>query len=241
MTPGAPAYRLAGVRHRYGGRVVLDVPALEIARGETLALVGPSGAGKTTLLRLLQFLEGPTEGQMEYGGAPVVFPVPLATRRTVTTVFQRPLMLDRSVRDNVAFARRLRGRCDDEDIDTLIGRLALTPLASAPARLLSGGELQRVALARAIATGTEVLLLDEPAANLDPANVALVESIIREQQERGSTLVLVTHNVYEAKRLATRTAVLLDGQLVEAGPTATVFTSPADPRTHAFLRGDLIY
>ena len=241
MTRGAPAYRLIGVRHRYGGRVVLDVPALDIARGETLALVGPSGAGKTTLLRLLQFLERPAEGRLEYGGEPVAFPVPLATRRTITTVFQRSLMLDRSVRDNVAFARRLRGRRDRGDIDTLIDRLALKPLARSSARVLSGGELQRVALARAIASGADVLLLDEPAANLDPANVALVESIIREQQERGATLVLVTHNAHEARRLATRTAFLLDGQLIEVGVTSTVFTSPADPRTHAFLRGDLIY
>jgi len=235
------AYRITGLRHRYGNRIVLDVPALNIVRGETLAVIGPSGAGKTTLLRLLQFLERPTEGRIEYAGAPAVVPVPIEISRTVTTVFQRSLMLDRSVRDNVAFGRRLRGSRELADVDALIERLALKPLAKAPALSLSGGEMQRVALARAIATGANVLLLDEPAANLDPRNVAIVEAMIKELQARGTTLVLVTHNTHEARRLASRMLVLLDGQMIEVGPTVTVFDSPSDPRTHSFLRGDLIY
>lgn len=234
-------YRITGLRHRYGDRVVLDVPALEIARGETLAVIGPSGAGKTTLLRLLQFLERPSEGRIEFAGVPAVVPVPIETSRTVTTVFQRSLMLDRSVGDNVAFGPRLRGNREVADVDMLLERLALTHLSKAHARSLSGGEMQRVALARAIATGADVLLLDEPAANLDPRNVAIVEAMIKELQARGTTLVLVTHNTHEARRLASRTLVLLDGQMVEVGPTGTVFDSPADPRTGSFLRGDLIY
>ncbi|MCX6539873.1 MAG: ATP-binding cassette domain-containing protein [Acidobacteria bacterium] len=241
MSGTGPAYRITDLRHRYGSRIVLDVPALDIARGETLAVIGPSGAGKTTLLRLLQFLERPTEGRIEYAGTPAVFPMPIEISRTVTTVFQRSVMLDRSVRDNVVFGRRLRGSRAFADVDALIERLALQHLAKAPARSLSGGEMQRVALARAIATGADVLLLDEPAANLDPRNVAIVEAMIKELQGRGTTLVLVTHNTHEARRLASRTLVLLDGQVIEVGPTATVFDSPADPRTRGFLRGDFIY
>ena len=235
------AYRVTGLRHRYGERVVLDVPALDIARGETLAVIGPSGAGKTTLLRLLQFLERPTEGRIEYAGTPAAYPVPIEISRTVTTVFQRSLMLDRSVRANVAFGRRLRGSRELADVDALLERLALSRLAGASARSLSGGEMQRVALARAMATRAGVLLLDEPAANLDPGNVAIVESMITELQEKGATLVLVTHNTHEARRLASRTLVLLDGRMVEAGPTAAIFDSPADPRTRKFLSGELVY
>ena len=235
------AYRVTGLRHRYGERVVLDVPALDIARGETLAVIGPSGAGKTTLLRLLQFLERPTEGRIEYAGAPTSFPMPIETSRTITTVFQRSLMLDRSVRNNVAFGCRLRGSREFADVDALIERLALNHLAKAPARSLSGGEMQRVALARAMATRADVLLLDEPAANLHPRNVGIVEAMIKELQGGGTTLVLVTHNTHEARRLASRTLFLLDGQVVEVGSTATLFDSPADPRTRKFLSGELVY
>jgi len=241
--PGAAAvlYALKGVRQRYGRRVVLDIPALDIQSGETLGIIGPSGAGKTTLLRLLQFLESPSEGTIAFDGARVDAAAGVGTVRRVSTVFQRPVMLTRSVRENVIFGRRLRGRVDAGGVDGLLVRLALAGLAETPAHTLSGGEAQRVALARAIATGAEVLLLDEPAANLDPGHVARVEAVIREQQADGRTIVLVTHNAHEARRLATRTMFLLNGQVVECRPTAELFDSPADPRTRAFLDGELVY
>ncbi len=236
-----PAFALLGVRHRYGERTVLDIGRLEIARGETLGIIGPSGAGKSTLLRLLQGLERPTEGTVEVDGAPLPFPVPLSTSRRITTVFQRPLMLDRSVRDNVTFGLRLRGRKDRHAIGPLLERLALDHLAGANAKRLSGGEIQRVALARAMAVEPDVLLLDEPAANLDPAHVARVEALIRDAQSRGATIVLVTHNTHEARRLAHQTLLLMDGAVVETGPTAAFFESPTEARTRAFLAGEVVY
>ncbi|MEW5983188.1 MAG: ATP-binding cassette domain-containing protein [Acidobacteriota bacterium] len=239
--PGIPVYALAGIKHRYGRRIVLDLPALEVARGETLGVIGPSGAGKSTLLRLLQLIERPTEGTIRVDGTDVALPARAEQIRRITTVFQRPIMLDRTVRDNVAFGLRIRGRRDDELVERLLERISLSRLAGAPARSLSGGEVQRVALARAVATGSDVLLLDEPAANLDPGNVALVESLIREQQEAGRTIVLVTHNTHEARRLADRTLLLLEGRPVEVGPTAGLFEAPQDSRTRGFLAGELIY
>jgi len=236
-----PAFALAGIRHRYGARIVLSIPQLAIARGETLGVVGPSGAGKSTLLRLLQGLERPTEGTIDVDGAPMAHPVPLALARRITTVFQRPLMLDRSVRDNVLFGLRVRGRRDRAPADPLLERLGLAHLANAQARHLSGGEIQRVALARAMAIEPDLLLLDEPAANLDPANVARVEAFIRDAQSRGTTIVLVTHNTHEARRLAHRTLLLIEGAVVETGPTAAFFDSPAEARTRAFLAGELVY
>ena len=220
---------------------MLSLPRLAIPRGETLGIIGPSGAGKSTLLRLLQGLERPAEGRILVDGTPMPHPLPLPLARRITTVFQRPLMLDRSVRDNVVFGLRLRGREDRALADPLLERLGLSHLATAQARHLSGGEIQRVALARAMAIEPDVLLLDEPAANLDPANVARVEAFVRDAQTRATTIVLVTHNTHEARRLAHRTLLLIEGAVVETGPTAAFFESPAEARTRAFLAGELVY
>jgi tungstate transport system ATP-binding protein len=120
--------------------------------------------------------------------------------------------------------------------------VGLSHLAQANARTLSGGEIQRVALARALVIEPTVLLLDEPTANLDPYNVKLIEQIITEvNREAGTTVVLVTHNVFQAKRLAHRTGLLLEGRLVEIAETATFFSAPTDPRTRAFVQGDMVY
>lgn len=240
--PTEAVYRLEGVQQRYQGRLVLDVDSLEIRRGETLAVIGPSGAGKTTLLRLLQFLERPSAGAMWFEGREVDGERPLADRRRVSSVFQRPMVLARSVRANVAFGLQVRGRRDEHrQVDLLLEALGLAPLAGARAPSLSGGEIQRMALGRALAFDPEVLLLDEPTANLDPRNVRVVEDLVRERQARGVTVVLATHQVFQARRLAARTALLLDGRIVEVAPTPQLFEDPADPRTRAFLTGDMVY
>jgi tungstate transport system ATP-binding protein len=241
VTAQPPVFELADIRHRYGARTVLAIPRLSVGRGETLGIIGPSGAGKSTMLRLLQGLERPSEGAIHVDGAPMTHPVPLNLARRITTVFQRPLMLDRTVRDNVLFGLQVRGRRDREKVGPLLERLGLAHLAGAQARRLSGGEIQRVALARAMAIEPDVLLLDEPAANLDPANVARVEAFIRDAQSRGTTIVLVTHNAHEARRLAHRTLLLIGGTVIEARATAKFFESPADPQTQAFLAGEFVY
>jgi tungstate transport system ATP-binding protein len=238
-------YRLAGVTKKYGDRSVLRVEELEIWRGEILALVGPSGAGKSTLLRLLNFLEPPTTGTIRFLDTectPERMP-PLALRRRVTTVFQRPILLNRNVVSNVAYGLRLRGRAtSDPLVRETLERVGLAPLARQRARTLSGGEAQRVALARAMVLQPDVLLLDEPSANLDPYNVGLIEETVRTlNRERGTTLVLVTHNVFQAKRLAHRVGLLLEGQIAELADVGVFFESPRDPRTAAFVRGDMVY
>jgi tungstate transport system ATP-binding protein len=235
-------YQLRGVTRAYGGRRVVDVEALDIERGEILCLVGPSGSGKSTLLRLLNFLEPPTSGTILFDGQPIPPELPLALLRRVTTVFQRPILLNRSVRDNVAYGLRLRGLSLDGRVDEALDRVGLTAFAHHPAHKLSGGELQRAALARALVLDPEVLLLDEPTANLDPYNVGLIESIVRQQnRERGTTVVLVTHNVFQARRLASRVGLLLEGKIVEVAPVEPFFNSPRDPRTAAFVRGEMVY
>ena len=240
-----PIYQLRSIAKEYNGRRVLHVERLDIHRGEIFALVGPSGAGKSTLLRLLNFLEPPASGSIHFLGAEFSAsqPMPLRLRRRVTTVFQRPILLNRSVWANASFGLRLRGQRDAaRQIQMALEQVGLGDLARERARTLSGGEAQRVALARAMVLQPEVLLLDEPTANLDPYNVGLIEDIVRSlNRERGTTLVLVTHNVFQARRLAHRVALLLEGQIVEVAGVDSFFQSPRDPRTAAFVRGEMVY
>jgi tungstate transport system ATP-binding protein len=235
-------YQLNDVKQIYAGRAVLDVERLSVTAGEILALVGPSGAGKSTLLRLLNFLEPPSAGTIIFDNQPVPAQTPLALVRRVTTVFQRPLLLSRSVRDNVAYGLLLRGETADGRVDESLERVGLGGLAGQAAHKLSGGEMQRVALARALVLRPEVLLLDEPTANLDPYNVGLIESIVREQNAtHQTTIVLVTHNVFQARRLARRAGLLLGGKLIELASTADFFERPRDSRTAAFVKGEMAY
>ena len=235
-------YQIECLQHAYAGRTVLDIGRLEVNAGEVLALVGPSGAGKSTLLRLLNFLETPTAGTILYQGKAITGHVPLEIRRQVTMVFQRPALRRATVRENVAYGLRLRGISLDGAVDEMMERLGLLPFARQPAHTLSGGEMQRVAVARALLVKPRVLLLDEPTANLDPYNVGLIEEIIRaDNAARGTTIILATHNIFQARRLAQRTGLLLSGKLVELADTTSFFNSPADPRTAAFVRGEMVY
>ena len=213
-----PIYQLQHVQKAYDGRVVLDIDALAIGRGEVLALVGPSGSGKSTLLRLLNFLEPPTAGALTFDGRAVGDDLPLSERRRVTAVFQRPALLRRSVAANIGYGLGLRG-----------GKL--------PA-----GEAQRVAMARALLVRPDVLLLDEPTANLDPYNVGLIERLVAEEQRAlGMTVVWVTHDIFQARRAADRVAFLLAGRLVEVAAAEAFFNTPATAQAAAFLRGELVY
>lgn len=239
-------YQLHHLKQIYGERTVLQIDRLDVYAGEILAIVGPSGAGKSTLLRLLNFLEQPAGGYLTYGESILNGSMPsLELRREVTTVFQQPVLLSRSVAANVAYGLKVRGANKEkigQAVNHALERVGLSHLAHASARTLSGGEAQRVALARALVIRPTVLLLDEPTANLDPYNIKLIEEIVSEvNQTQGTTVVLVTHNIFQAKRLAHRTALILDGRLVEIADTPTFFTTPGDPRTLAFVQGEMVY
>ncbi len=240
-----PIYRLEEVRVVYGGREVLTIDSLTIQKGEVLAVIGPSGAGKSTLLRLLNFLEAPTSGMILFNGKKfdAQNAVNLEERRKVTTVFQHPLLLSRSVWDNVRYGLMLRGIHEQNgSVQAALDRVSLGSLAQQRAKTLSGGEAQRVALARAMVVKPEVLLLDEPTANLDPYNVGLIEKIVTDlNRGQNTTLILVTHNVFQARRLAQRVVFLLDGKIIEVGDVETIFNLPNDERTAAFVRGEMVY
>lgn len=241
----AVIYALSEVTRRYQHRTIIDIDTLEIHEGEIVAIVGPSGAGKSTLLRLLNFLEPPSTGILYFQKHPFSAEqsIPLALRRTVTTVFQRPVLLQRSVIGNVRFGLQLRGKYQEQAVvNDALKTVGLLDLAAQPAQTLSGGEAQRVALARAIVVQPRVLLLDEPTANLDPHNVTVIEAAVRQlNQQTGCTIVLVTHNLFQARRLADRVALMLDGQIVEITDVQTFFEHPSEARTAAFVRGEMVY
>ncbi len=240
-----PLYTLDNLVKRYGNREVCHIDHLEISRGEVLGIIGPSGSGKSTLLRMLNLLEPPTSGSLTFGGASFSSgsSVPMSIRRKMTMVFQNPLLLNTSILSNIAYGLKLRGeRNAKARAREMLERLGLNELAKEHRSTISYGEAQRVALARALIIQPEVLLLDEPTANLDPYNVALLERMVAEaNRELNTTIILVTHNVFQAKRVAHRVALLLEGNVVEVGTTEEVFSDPRDPRTRAFIQGEMVY
>lgn len=236
-------YQLSQLIKTYNGRTVLSIDQLTIQQGEILTILGPSGAGKSTLLRILNFLESPSSGEIRFVGQcwQDHRTVPLEIRRQVTTVFQRPILISCGVQANIALGLQWRKQPKTE-VSKVLAQVGLEHLAKQPAQNLSGGEAQRVALARAIVLKPAVLLLDEPTANLDPSNARIIEEIILQlNREKNTTIVLVTHNIFQARRLGQRIALLLDGQIVEIGATEAFFNSPVDERTRAFIHGDMTY
>jgi tungstate transport system ATP-binding protein len=239
-----PLYRLLNTSQHYGGPFRLRIGQLEVQAGEVVGLLGPVGSGKSTLLRLLAGLEPPCGGEAWFGDDRLDGPgLPLSVRRRVTLAFQHPRLLTGTVRSNVEYGLRLRGnRWRPGVVDGLLDRLGLAGIASQSSRSLSGGQAQLVALARALAVEPQVLLVDEPTAHLDPALVALVEGVIAERNRvQGTTVVWATHNLFQARRVAHRVGLLLDGDLVEVAPTRMFFEAPCDPRTAAFVRGEMVY
>ena len=226
-----PILGLQDVRVVYGGRPVLDVPALAVRSGELLAVIGPNGAGKSTLLRVLAFLERPLRGIVTFQGRALGREAErLAVRRRMASVFQEPLLCDASVGANVRLPLRFRGldrALAERRAAPWLERLGIAPLAARAAATLSGGEAQRTSLARALASEPEVLFLDEPFAALDPpTREGLLDDLGPILADARTTTVFVTHDRTEALRLGDRVAVLLDGALAQLGEPAAVFGAP---------------
>ncbi|CAA9295061.1 MAG: hypothetical protein AVDCRST_MAG77-5111 [uncultured Chloroflexi bacterium] len=239
-TPHAAILAAEGLRVKHGQRVTLDVARLEVAEGELLALLGPNGAGKSTLLRCLALLERPEAGVVTFHGRPLAWRDALAYRRRTATLLQEPALLDTSVFENVAVGLKLRGVARAEiapRVAAWLDRLGIGGLARRAARTLSGGEARRVSLARALVLEPEVLFLDEPCVGLDaPTRSSFIGQLAAILDEQRLTAVLVTHDQAEARALADRVAVLLDGRIREMGPVAAVLDAPEDSAVAAFLR-----
>ena len=216
-----------------GTRVLRDVD-LTIGRGTCTFILGPNGAGKSTLLRVLHGLARPTAGVVTWGGG---------TTRPAghAMVFQRAVLLRRAAAANIRYALTLAGVTGaeaDARIADALAEVGLSALAARSARVLSGGEQQRLALARAWALRPEVLFLDEPTASLDPKAARAVEDIVRGIHARGTTIVMTTHNLAQAKRLADDVVFLHEGRLAERSPARDFFASPRTSEAAAFLEGE---
>jgi tungstate transport system ATP-binding protein len=218
-----------------GHVTILDHASIGFGRGAPTVLIGPNGSGKSTLIRIAMGLIAPTAGRVTWGG------LAETSGSRLAMVFQRPVMLRRTVAANVAYALVSAGRVvRPSHIRELLQRVGLADLADRPARRLSGGEQQRLALARALARVPEVLFLDEPTANLDPASTRAVEDIVGAVASSGVKIVMATHDLGQARRLAGDVVFLARGRVVEHTPADRFFTGSMTPEATAFLRGDLV-
>ncbi|MBX9741064.1 MAG: ATP-binding cassette domain-containing protein [Beijerinckiaceae bacterium] len=225
------------VCYAVGGTQILRSLDLTIAPGAPSAIIGPNGSGKTTLLRMAMGLLAPTSGRVTWGGQTD----PAPRRRAI--LFQRPVMLRRTAAGNIAYALRQAG-CPSARVagrvEELLAQAGLSGLASRPARRLSGGEQQRLALARALARDPELLLLDEPTANLDPAATRAVEDIVRIAAQSGVKILMASHDLGQVRRLAGDVRFMSAGAMHESAPAAEFFQSAKSPEAQAFLRGDIV-
>jgi tungstate transport system ATP-binding protein len=248
--------RVVDVAQSFGGEPVFRDLSLDVAGGDVLAVIGPSGAGKTTLLRTLALALAPDTGTVTVAGTDA-WAVDEAERRSlrrrVGMVFQAASLFDTSVARNVAYGLRVRRSWPDrlrslvrtdgppDAVRESLEVVGMADRTAQPAASLSGGEAQRVSFARALAYDPDVLLLDEPTSDLDPRNTAVIEQAVEAARDRGIGVVVATHDMHQAERVADRVAVLLDGGITETAPADVLFETPADDRTRQFISGELVY
>jgi molybdopterin-binding protein len=218
---------LKNVTKTYGDNTVLDDVTLQVQEGEILALLGPNGSGKTTILKILAFIESPTNGEVKFLGEAVNFKKVEQTRLQSTLVFQKTVLFGTSVYNNISYGLKVRKtpkNVIDAEVKNALRLVRLEGFEKRPARKLSGGEQQRVAIARALVLKTDLLLLDEPTANLDPKNAGIVEEVIAEVNSKmKTTIIIATHNMFQAKTFPKRVALINEGKITEIGSPAEVF------------------
>jgi phosphate transport system ATP-binding protein len=245
----ALSINLAGLNAWYGDHHSVKDVTLTCRANEATALIGPSGSGKSTVVRCINRMHEEIKGARTAGRVTLddidIYDRRIdlnVVRRSIGMVFQKPNpFLSMSIYDNVAAGVRLTSRRVHPDVvESALRRAGLwdevKDRLKRPGVGLSGGQQQRLCIARALAVEPDVLLMDEPASALDPISTLKIEELVQELKGR-LTIVIVTHNMQQAARVADRTAFLMDGELVEAGPTEQIFTQPADPRTEAYVSG----
>ncbi len=219
------------------GVTILDRVSIVVSPGAPTVVIGPNGAGKTSLLRAMMGLLHPSSGRITWAGKEDSAP----TRRAI--VFQRPVMLRRTAIDNIRYALAAAGvprAARAERAAELLHDVGLADIAARPARRLSGGEQQRLALARALAREPQVLFLDEPTASLDPAATKAIEDVVRAVAARGIKVVMSTHDLGAARRLAGDIVLMHRGRIIETADAPTFFSHPRTSEAHRFVAGELL-
>lgn len=236
MNPLFPL-RLRGAESRRRGKRLVGPVDLDLAGGGPCLILGPNGAGKTSLLRLIH-------GAARLSGGEIRWACPQdEARRAQAFVFQKPILLRRSVRDNLAYPLRCRGQSRQAAhaaAEDWAGRVGLADMLARPATALSGGEQQKLAIARALTTAPRLLFLDEPCASLDGRATREIEAILRTASESGTKLVMSTHDLGQARRLASEILFMAGGRLVEHRPATDFFERPDTAQARAFLNGDIV-
>ncbi len=233
---------VANLVYEAGGTRLLHDISFRLTAGARTVLLGPNGAGKSLTLRLCHGLLTPTMGTIRWGGQ--IPDDPTRHRHHQAMVFQRPVLLRRSARGNVEHAlslRRVSRRQRRARANLALAQTGLAELGSRPARALSGGEQQRLALSRAWATTPQVLFLDEPTANLDPAATRAVETLIAGFHAAGTKIIMTTHDLGQAQRSADEILFFHQGRLMEQTPTDRFFSAPATREAQAFIKGELLW
>lgn len=228
---------LDGIEVRRAGRTILGPLDLRIENSGPLVVLGPNGAGKSTLLRVCHGITRPTAGSTTWS-------VPRAEADLAQAfVFQTPILLRRTALENVAYPLTIRGEANKAArarAAQMLEEVGLSAMSHLRASVLSGGEKQKLALARALVTRPEVLFLDEPTASLDGRSTREIEAILAHAQSHGTKLVMATHDLGQARRIAAHITFLLNGQIVESTPTADFFAGPETAAAQAFLKGDIV-
>ncbi len=226
---------------RYGEQNILKDVNLKVDRGEVFALIGPTGAGKTTLLRLLNLLDIPASGKIYFDGIDTTGStgMKMELRRRMAFILQKPVVFNTRVYDNIAIGLKWRGEGKTEVRRKVYNILEITNLENYKdrnARTLSGGEIQRVAIARAIVNEPELLLMDEPTANLDPGSATRIETLITDIiHQQNTTIIMATHDMSQGQRLADKVGVLLNGRIPQTGDWREVFNSPRNKEVADFV------
>jgi tungstate transport system ATP-binding protein len=239
--------RTEDLTREYETKTAVSDVSMSVNVGDIVGIMGPSGSGKSTLFRLINLLERPTKGSIFFDGEEISYSRPdvYLIRRKMALVLQKPAAMNRSVFNNVAYGLELR-QLEKEEIqkrvDDYLERLGLTESKLRNARSLSGGEMQRMCFARSVIVEPRLILLDEFTANLDPQNISILEKAVRDfVKQEGRAAIIITHNPFQAKRICNRSALMMNGKLVEIGETWKIFNDPVDERTRSFVSGEMVF